>query len=268
MKSKDFFNKLKETGKIDAEDFVKMIDVIPEFEIPDNAFKAFEDKFMTVERASAHPEVTAKLRSQHLMPLDSDIDKIVSFIEKIDKYLGIDISKHTKVTSSGDKIKDTYKQMAAITDVLPKLFEKAKVPSDDAEMKKQIEEYKKSNHELMEKFKTVDHDWNEKLKLESKGFEEKLSAFKRDTYLEKLSSNYTFADAYEKTRDVLQKSILGDLKAKHNLAYAENNGETSIEVVEVKDGVPRPKFNGNTPVTIQALLDEAYKQTLTSQFRR
>ena len=38
----------------------------------------------------------------------------------------------------------------------------------------------------------------------------------------------------------------------------KDNGEEVIEVQELHNGTARPKFNGNTPVVIKNLLDEAF----------
>jgi hypothetical protein len=73
-----------------------------------------------------------------------------------------------------------------------------------------------------------------------------------------MSNSFTLAEAYEETRPAIAKVILADLKSKHSLSLGEKDGQTTVNVFD-RDGKPKFLNNGNTPVTIKNLLEEAYK---------
>lgn len=258
MKSKDFFMTLKTQGKITNEELDKFLESVPDFDFPDSAFKSFEEKFMTVERASTHPDVVSKLRMQNLNPIDRDLAKIVEEISKVDKWQAAEIAK---IVRQGSDSPDTYKQLAALAEALPKVIEKVKVAPNDEDAKKTIADQKKTIEELTGKFTTAEADYNKKYKAAEEGFTTQLHDYKLGARLEKLAGSRTFADAYKDTMPVLTKALLGEIKASNILKYAtKENGEEEIQVLEKnKDGALVPKFNGNTPFTIDMLIEEKFK---------
>lgn len=262
MKGKDFFAQLKSQGKISHEEYDKFLETVPEaFELPESIEKLISDKFMTAERASTHPEVVGKLRAQALSPLDNDIKKMLEFVEGIDKYTAMEIAKHTRQTANGD-VPDTYKQFQALTTAWPKLIDKVKVAPNDEDTKKKISDQKKIIDELTEKFSGVEKEKeNWKKTLESE-YGKREKDYKINGHLEKLANSYTFAEAYEKNRPLLTKALLGEIKSSNLFDIAKKNEDEVLEVFELKDGVMSPKFNGNNPVTVQSLLDEAFKPLL------
>lgn len=247
MKSKDFFSKLKDTGKIDNEDFVNFIETVPDFEFPDTAFQAFEQKFMTFERAISDKEVKRRMRADILDPVDQ---RVKSILESLGHDASHEIAKEP----------DTYKKIDGLLKEIPQAIQKASKGVENAdEFKKKLSEKDNIISDLTKKFETANHEFEGKLSAHKADFENKLHDYRLNSELEKLSGKYTFAEAYEKTRDVLQKSLLGDLKSAHKLQLADKDGKTEVHILN-DDG--SPKFNGNTPVTISSLLDDVYKPFL------
>jgi hypothetical protein len=74
-KSKDFLSLLKTQGKINNPKFDELIEKVPDFEIDQEAVTAFENSFMTPERAASHPDVNRKIRFEVLRPIDRDFGK-------------------------------------------------------------------------------------------------------------------------------------------------------------------------------------------------
>lgn len=276
MKAKDFFTTLKTQGKISNEEYDKFIEGVPEFDIPDNAFKAFEEKFMTVERASTNPDVVSRLRVQALNPIDNDLNKLIEIIGTVDKHAAVEISG---LVRNGTTSPDTYKQLAAIAGNLPKLFDKIKAVPSDEDSKKTIAEQKRAIAELTEKFTGAQQDYEKKVKTAEDGYNNKITEFTLNNLLEKKAGSFTFADAYQDARPELTKAILGEIRGGNILELATKDNEDDIQIMELKDGVKIPKFNGNTPVTIDGLLEERFKkftkqngtdtqrQTTTFQYR-
>lgn len=266
MKGKDYFAKLKEQGKITKEDYDKFLEGVPEFEVPDSIFQLLENTFITTDRAAAHPDVARRLRADHLDPVNRDLTKILGVLDKHDKYTSSEIAKLIKVVGEGDKtreIPDTYKQLEALTNALPKLFDKLKIAPNDEETKKTIADKEKVIQELTEKFTLSEKEKEGRIKQIQDEYTKKYHDDKVQTLLESMVNSYTFADGYTETKPTLTKAMLAELKASNHLALAaKENGETSIEVQELKDGVLRPKFDGNTPVTINSLLDKTFKPFL------
>jgi hypothetical protein len=247
MKLKDFFSKVKDSGKIDNEDFVKFVEAVPDVDFPDTAFGAFEQKFMTFERAIADKEVKRRLRADILDPVDSEIAKILPL-------LGYDNSHEIAREA------DTYKKIAGLTKEIPSVLQKASKGVENAdEFKKKLSEKDNIITDLTKKFETLESEHKTNVGDVTKGFEKKLHDYRLDTELEKLSSKYTFAEAYEKTREQIQRAMLGDLRSSHKLQLADKEGKADISILN-DDGSPR--FDGNTPVTIKSLLDKVYEPFL------
>lgn len=251
MKYKDFFSKLKEQGKITNADYDKFLETVADGELPDDVFKVFEDTFMTAERATTHPAVDKAMRHNLLNPVDQDIKELLKFLPA---ELVMDVENE----------KSTYKKMELIKKAIPTALQKAGTPPNDAEAKKKIEEQKAIIQELTTKFEKANGEFSEKEKKIKSDYEKQFNDYKLDSELEKLANSYTFADAYKDTRPAVTKALLSEIKGKHHLELATKDGQTSIQVMDLgEDGKPRgPKFNGNTPVTIQSLLEEPFKPFL------
>lgn len=254
-KSKEFFSLLKEQGKIASPKFDELIEKLPDFEIDAEAVAAFEEKFMTVSRATSHPEVTQQVRALALKPFNRDIEKIIATISEIDKPTAEKIQSLVQGSSP-----DTYKRMEVLSNSLGELFNKVKTtPGDDEELKKELKKKEHTIQEALDKLSNVQKESNDREKALKTDFENKLHDFKLDGELEKLAGTFTLAEAYEKNRRETNEIILTAVKKSNLLKLGSKDGQT---VVQVLDENGEPRYNGNSPVTINQLLEEKYKPFL------
>ena len=251
MKYKEYFSKLKEQGGINNEDYNKFLDSVADGELPDAVFQLLENTFITPDRAVTHPEVDKKMRHNLLNPVDQDIKELLKFLPA---ELVLDIENE----------KSTYKKMETLKKAIPAALQKAGKAPEDADIKKKLAEKQSIIDELTQKFEKANGEWSGKEQKLKADYDKQFTDYKLDSELEKMANSYTFADAYKDTRPAVTKALLSEIRAKHHLELATKDGQTSIQVMELgEDGKPRgPKFNGNTPVTIQTLLEEPFKPFL------
>lgn len=247
MKTKDFFKKLKEQGKINNADFDTFVETIPDFEIPDTVIPVFEDSFLTKERALTHKDVAGKLRRETLDPIDNDIKELM-------KYLP------AEVVLDIEKEESTYKKLAAIKKGVPEAIQKAGKNPVDEDVKKKLHEKESVIQDLMSKIEKINTDYATKEKTIASEWEGKFKNYRLDSELEKLANSFTFADAYKDSRPALTKALLGEIKAKNKLDLVEKDGGFDLVVLDNETGAPR--FNGNSAVTISSLLEEPFKPFL------
>lgn len=249
MKAKDFLQQLVRQGNITDAEATKFIESFPEIEIPDLFVKAHDNSFMTLERAAAHKDIHGRIKREVLDPVDNDV---LEFYEVIKEYAG-DANLENLVKSESN----TYNKLKALKKVLPEAIKKAKgSPTTDEDTKKKLTEYEKTIQEQVEKFSQAEKDYNKRLSDFEKQSEVKFNEYKLSTELEKLTNKYTLAEAFEKTRPAINKVTLAELRGANHLKLGEKDGQSVILVLD-EDG--KPKFNGNSPVTIDSLLDKAYE---------
>lgn len=260
MKSKEFFSSLKENGKINNPKFDELIEKTPDFEIDPEAVRSFEEVFMTPVRAASHPEVIKTVRYQSLMPINRDFEKIISAIGEYDKDTAGVLQSLVRDVG-GNKEGDTYRRMETLSNSLGDVLKKIKsAPAGgDDELKKELEKSKQMIKDFADKFTNAEKTYKEQLSQKETEFKTQLHEYKLDSELEKLSGNFTLAEAYEKTRKDISEVILTSLKKSNSLKLDQKDGQT---VIQVLDDQGAPKFNGNTPVTINSLLEEKYKPFL------
>lgn len=261
-KSKEFFSLLKEQGRINNPKFDELIEKLPDFEIDADAQRAFEESFMTIDRAASHPDVNRKIRNEILKPVDRDMEKIIQAIGQYDKTTADRLESLTRdINAQGHRPPDTYKRLEFLSGSLGELLSKVKsAPAGgDEEIKKKLQQKEQALSEALEKLTNSEKEHQNFVKSKEKEYEDRLHDFKLSSELEKLSGTFTFAEAYEKTRNVLTDSILSNLKKSHSLKLGTKDGQTVINVFD-ENGAPR--YNGNSPVTINQLLEEGYKPFL------
>lgn len=247
MKLKDFLSKLKKDGKINSAEFDSAIETAPDWDFPDKAIDPFEASFLTLDRAATEKSVHSKLKREFLDPFDNDFKKILGVIDTFDHFKASEI----------DKLASTYEKSSAITTYLPDLLNKIKAaPAGDEETKKELKKQKDTVQELLAKIEKINTETAEREKHWQKEAEEKINSYKLNGELEKLSKSIKLASEFEKARDHITKSILGEIKASNNLAIAETDGQTVVQVLD-KEG--KPRFNGNSAITINQLLEEGFK---------
>jgi hypothetical protein len=250
-KYKDFFSKLKDQGKINSPEFEEYLKTVPDAEIPDAVVKAIEDNFMTMERATAHKDVHGKIKREVLDPVDNDLKLLV---EQLKEYIDPSI-EHTLNTEG-----NTYNKLRAITKLIPESLKKAKgSPVTDEETKKKLVEYEKTVQELTDKFGTAEKEYKNNLKHTETEWENKFHDFRLNTELQSLGNKFTLAEAFEEIRPNITEVIMSKIRSSNSLKLGEKDGRP---VIHVNDENGKPKFNGNTPVTVDTLLEEAFKPYL------
>lgn len=261
-KSKEFFSLLKEQGRINNPKFDELIEKLPDFEIDAEAQKAFEDAFLTVDRAAAHVDVKRKLRLESLLPVDRELEKIITAIGSYDKNTADKLESLTRdVNAQGHRPPDTYKRLELLGNSLGEVFNKVKgAPSGgDEELKKKLQRAEASLQESLEKISLVEKEKDSIVKTKEKEYEQKLHDYQLDSELEKLAGSFTLAEAFEKNRPAVHSMLLSDIKKSNLLRLGTKDGQTAIQVFD-ENGAPR--YNGNTPVTIKPLLEEKFKPFL------
>lgn len=259
MKSKDLFSQLKSQGKISEAKYDSFLESIPEFDIPDEVVTSIENSFMTVDRARVDPRVNGYVRSQVLDPIDNYVKMVISAIGANDPTTAAEIENIIRTGSDGKTIPDTYKQLDALSKKLPGVFDKVKVAPADEDYKKQLKKKDEFITELTEKFNTVEKDKKTTIEKAQQDFDKKLHDYRLDSELSNLTNKFTLAEAYDKNRSAINKMLMSDLKTSNRLQLGEKDGQT---VVLVTDENGQPKFNGNTPIAVDSLLEEAYKPFL------
>lgn len=250
MKLKDFFTKLKTDGKITQAEFLAAIETLPDFEFPDKAIEGFEAAFLTIDRAATDKTVHSKLKREFLDPLDNDFKKILTVIDGVDKFKASEI----------DKIGSTYEKSAAITAYLPELLNKIKAsPATDEETKKELKKAKENVQELMGKIESINTETAGREKHWQKESEEKINGYRLRTELEKRANSIKFGKAYadEVVRKDITKGKLDKLIASKALQLVEKDGQDPDILVIDSEG--KPRFNGNSAVTISQLLEDEFK---------
>jgi hypothetical protein len=247
MKTRAFFEKINKQGKINNEDANKAISSLPEdHEIPDLWVNLFEDNFLTRDRAASDFEISKKIRAESLNAVDEKYKSILPLLDATDR-------------ETLEKEINTYKKIELLPGAIQKLLEKAKTenPSSDEKIK-EYEKTVKERDEMIKKIKT-DAD-TEKTKLQQQ-FEERERTMRVDWGLQSKFNDFTFADEFSKPEDkrAIIELITTKVKAGNSLAMDEQG---QIIVQEVVNGVPKQKYNGNDPVTIDSLLAEHSKTFL------
>lgn len=251
MKLKDYFKRLKDTGKITEAEFDTFLESIPEHEMPDALLPVIESKFMTLDRAASHPEVNKKLRAELLDPVDEVVKKV--FDKSLKELVG---PEHAHIINSE---KNTYKKLEALENLITSAVTKAKTtPTTDEETKKELTSLKELKTELLKKLEDAQNGFTAKEKELQTGYESKLKDYQLGGELEKMSNSYTLADAFESKRSAITKVILADLKGKHKFSLGEKDGQPEVQVTD-ETGKPIFPNNGNVQLTAKSLLDEAFK---------
>lgn len=246
---KDFLAKLKKDGKITEPEFDALIEKAPEFDIPDKAVQAFEASFLTIDRAAADKAVHGKLRREILDPIDNSLKEILTFVDGVDHFRASEI----------DKMASTYDKLKAINAAIPELYEKVKkAPAADEDTKKKLKTLEESKQELLDRIEKINSEYQNREKALQTDYQKKISDFQLNIELEKLANSFKFGKAFEdeSIRKDITKVKLDKLRASNALQLVDKDGQT---VIQVNDGEGKPRFNGNSAVTIQQLLEEEFK---------
>lgn len=245
MKLKAFFESKSKQGKISNEEFNKVVETLPDLEIPDVWVNLFDQEFMTAERALSEPKVYNKIRAEQL----DAVDKIITdYLPLVDDKAKVDIQNE----------KSTFNKLKMLKDGFSASLEKVKTenPSND----EKIKELNKNNQELVNRLAAEKKQWEVTLTEKEKKFEEEKKAMKLDWTLDKKVGEYTFADEYKDVKTHLTKTIVDKIKTE-NVLIQDDTGNILVHE-KTESGATKQKFNGNDPVTLDKLLEEPLKPFL------
>lgn len=244
MKSKEYYTKLKEQGKIDSEDYTKFIDSVPEYEIPELIFNALQESFLTRERALSDPKIGGKIRSEVYDGVDAQIMELLP---------NLDVFDADKINSE----KDTKTKIKLLNTAITNKVEKVKKANPSKE--DEVKELNKNNADLIEKIKVINAEREAEKGQLQKQFETEKGQILLDMALKTKISKFEFAPEHAKLKDTITNVLLLDLKQRNALSVDESG---NVKVQEIVNGVAKDKFNGNDPVTIDKLLEEGVSSYL------
>lgn len=245
MKLKDFFLNKNKQAKISNEDFNKVVETMPDLEIPDVWVNLFDNEFLTRDRAVADQKIYAKIQAEQL----DAVDKIVA------DYLPL-LGDEDKVAVQNEK--STFQKLKIAKDGIAKSIDRIKTenPSND----EKIKELTKQNQEYVSKIAAVNKQWETTLTEKEKAFESQKKGMQLDWTLDRKLGEFTFADEYKELRPTLTKTIIDKIKQENALVMDESG---NIQVHEkTESGVTKQKFIGNDAVTLDKLLEDPLKPFL------
>jgi hypothetical protein len=242
MKLKEFFTKRGTQGKITDEAYTKFLETIQDSEIPDEIDGLLEEKFMTAERASTDSKIMGKARADVYSIVDERIKGILPAIEKVDKTLVIDI----------DAEKDTLKKISKLGPALDKVASKA----SNSEETEKVKELEKQKTDLLGKIKTLNDEKENEVKTLRDTFENEKKSIHLDIAMGQEFDKIDLAPEHKELSGAIKKIVLADLKAQSFYSLGES-GQIDVSILE--NGVPKPKFKGNTQVTFKEELEEKVK---------
>lgn len=244
MKVKEFFQKRATQAKLSDEAFTKFMESVPDFEIPDEIDAILETSFMTLDRALSDKTIMAKARHEVYHAVDERLRPIISEVAKIDPSAG----------PEADAEKDTLKRITNLAALISKGYDKAK--SVNLQESEKIKEYEKQKTELLAKITSINEEHEkEKTSMSAKFESDKNSILLEHAIRGKINA-IELADEHKPLRDAIGKVILTDIMGSNHLSLNESG---DILVSTLENGVPKPKFNGNTQVTFDSVLEEKAK---------
>jgi hypothetical protein len=244
MKLKEFFQKRATQAKITDEAFTKFLETAADAEIPDEIDTLMEAHFMTPDRAQADKSIMAKARYEVYTVVDERMRAIISEVAKIDPALAVEADAET----------DTLKRLTKLAPALSKAYDKAK--TTNLQESDKIKEYEKQTKELLSKITAINEDHEkEKTSMSTKFESDKKSILLEHAVRGKING-IELADEHKPLRDAIGKVIMTDIMGGNHLSL-DDSGQVIVSVLE--NGVPKPKFNGNTQVTFDSVLEEKAK---------
>lgn len=242
MKAKDFFKKKTDQGKINNEDFNKVLETFPEIELPDVWVNLFDENFLTRERAEADPKISQKIKAETLNAVDANVKKILPLLDTRDRE---EIEREV----------NSYKKIELLEKAIPNLVTKAK--GENPNTGEELKAANKQVQDLADSIKTLKADHEEAVKKVKSEHEAEKIGMKADWDLHDKITNLTLADEFVDTPDRKKATI--DFIKHHvktgNILNYDADGQ--LRVYESKNGVPTLKFNGNDQVTIDSLVSSA-----------
>lgn len=246
MTAKNFFKKVAEQGKINNEDFNKVVETFPEVELGEVFPNLFQESFLTRERAEADPKISQKIKAETLNAVDAKIAKLLPLVDVKDR-------------EEIEKEPSSYKKIELFEKAIPNLVTKAKGENPNVDEK--VKQLEKNVQEFADKVTTVTREKDEQLKAVQKQYEEEKANLKLDWTLDKKLADYTLADEFIPIKGAIIKNIVDTVKTSNSLQLDEK-GQIVVVEIDPATKTAKPKFNGNDPVTIDSLLAEPLKNFL------
>lgn len=241
MKGKDFFLKLKEQGKIENPDYDGFIEKLPDFDVPDTGFKAFEESFLTIDKAKADSRVYQHYKAQVL--------------DGVDQWINEGVKNQMWASSILDE-RDTFKRLKMVKEDINSSIERLKLkPGGDPEKEKTITNQAATIEELSKKVSSVNEENLALKERYDKELKEKIEAVNMDYALNSSLDGYTFADEHTKTPEdkrAIKEFILHKVKTGDHLLKL-NDGQI---LVRDKNNPTSPKFDGNSEIVFKNMLDK------------
>ena len=248
MKLKDFLLKLKEQGKITSEEFDKMTDKIPDFDLPEDFATSVEGNFLTRERALSDPTVYGKVKAEVYNGIDAQITQLLPGLPKFDQ-----------VAIEGEK--DTHKRIKMLDAAYKKQFDELKTNAPDAakikeEYKKTIDSLTQRVEEANQQIEKAKSEQENKIKEITESSAKEIKSYKLRTDITGRLSKMELANEFTShpvVKDSIYKSIIDNLM-QNELDYDEQG---QIIVQEISNGVAKPKFfpGSNDVVTLEKLIE-------------
>lgn len=230
----------------DADLFLSASD-LKAVEVSDDMVKAFNQKYLTRDRALNDEELVKKFqkdsRGMVFGSVDQKIKKLTPFLSNEDK-VAIDAEP------------DTLKKLEILERALPNL---GKNGTDDEKIKQISAEARRKEKEL--------HDQNEILTKKitdlQSGFESKLKDAKLDYNLRTKVMGFELAPEFseDKRKNFLAESTINRLKQEYVLEFDESNPST-IHLRKSIDGAVKDVYEGNKLVTLEDVLKRDYEPFL------
>jgi hypothetical protein len=244
MKLKDFFSKRGTQAKIEDEAFKKFIETVPDFEVPEEIDATLETHFMTADKAITDKAIMNKARAEVYNIVDERITAVIPEIKKIDGGLVVDIETE----------RDTLKKLTKLGQAVGKASEKLKTAGGQESEK--IEEYKKEQEKLLKRISDNQSEWTTKETELKKNFDDEKKTLILDHALKQKIAKIEYADEHKELRGAIDDVVFHSLKKDNHLSLNES-GDFVVSIME--NGIPKPKFNGNTQVTFDQVLEEKVK---------
>lgn len=246
MKIKAFIEKLNRQGKIKNDDLDKILETLPETDLPDVWVNLVEENFLTRERASSDFEIIKKIKAESLNGVDEKFKAILPLLDVTDR-------------ETIEKENNTYKKIELLPAAFQKLIEKSKTenPNNDEVIKKLKADVK----EFADKVTAINQEKEATIKELQGKHESEKSDLKLMWTFDKKLGDYVFADEFTPVKPALMKIIQDTVRASNTLQL-DDKGQIVVVEVDPATKVAKPKFNGNDPVTIDNLLADLTKPYL------
>ena len=243
VKLSDFLGKLFKASGVEAKDgdLILAASALKEIDLPEDFETKFETAYYTPERAKN--ELSATLKTEHFGHFATDLER---------KTLAPII----------DSLPDNYKQEIAglektnrvynILGIINKAYNEVKTNGSTEDVKKISEKHRQQVEELNKKIVDLDT----LVKNRETEFTAREGQIKTDFALRGKIGSFKLAPEFEKRKDFIADLTLNSLKSKGFLVELDKENSQVMHLRQNKDGAITDVYEGNTKVTLDALLEK------------